>query len=163
MLIARWRAGGRYLHRRCRRRSRRQPRHKAARTKELRRCTIRERDRRMRIADGRAGFKDGRRFTKVLEGQQGKYMGYEGRKEGRERSYAARAAGGGKRHGQQDGRWRFLFKRHQRACRKFSPVLVRPPGPRASRGHTRPRSPSTRIHAYTPRVPGRSSGVPGGS
>lgn len=71
----------------------RQPRHKAARTKELRRCTIRTRDGRMRIEGNRGvGFKDGRRFTKVLEGQQGKYTKVR-RTEGRKRSYTATRMG----------------------------------------------------------------------
>lgn len=73
-----------------------------ARTKELRRCMIRASDGRMRLEGDRGvGFKDSRRFTKVLEGQQGKYT-KNGRKEGR--SYiAARHGVRGRRHGKGRG------------------------------------------------------------
>lgn len=82
------------------------------------------RDGRMKIGGGRGEekFKDVRRFTKVLEGQRRESTGYEGQKEGG-RSYYAAAQQGMREASTEDGRWRFLFKRHQRACRKFSPVL----------------------------------------
>lgn len=84
------------------------------------------RDGRMKIEGGWGGgekFKDVRRFTKVLEGQRrGKYRIR--RTEGRRKVLLRRAAQQGMREAStEDGRWRFLFKRHQRACRKFSPVL----------------------------------------
>lgn len=135
----------------------RQPRHKAARTKELRRCTIRARDGRLRVkGDRRAGFKDSRRFTKVLEGQQGKYTMVrrtEGRKEGpTPRRSATWGRVGWRVRGWERERWRFLFKRHQRACRKFSSVPV-PPAPLVPPGIIRGRVQSTRIHAFQAGVP----------
>lgn len=78
--------GRRYLHRRqAGRQAGRQPRHKAARTKELRRCTIRARDGRMRIEEDRGvGFKDSRHFTlRCWRDSRESIQGYEGRTEGR--------------------------------------------------------------------------------
>lgn len=147
--------GKRYLHR-CQtgRQAGRQPRHKAARTKELRRCTIRARDGRMRI-EGDRGIQRRPTFYEGAGGTAGKV--YQGTKDGRKegRSYTATRHGvrGWKRE-----RWRFLFKRHQRACRKFSPAPAPPAPLSCPRNHTRPCS----IHPHT-RVPDRSSRVPGGS
>lgn len=114
----------------------------------------------MRIAGERAGFKDVRRFTKVLEGQQGKYTAYEGRKEGRKEGPTPRR-GRGCAENDTDGvggSWRFLFKQHQRACRKFSTVLAPYPA------HLGSYETVFHLPAYAcTRVPTRSSGVPGDS
>lgn len=134
----------------------RQPRHKAARTKELRRCTIRARDGRTRIEGDRGvGFKDGRRFTKVLEGQQGKYTKVR-RTEGRKEEVLYRDAHGVRGWGRERGGV-FCLSDIKEPVANFLPSLHRPPLS-CPRDHTRPCS----IHPHT-RVPGRSSGVPGGS
>lgn len=147
--------------------------HKTTRTKELRRCMIRVRDERMKIGGGREEFKDVRRFTGA-GGTAGKVQDTKDRREeGPTTPYRGRGSDTG------NGRWRFLFKRHQRACRKFSPVFSprflpfpllsscssRCPSylPRPSSEVIRGRVSSTRIYTYTRCVPGWSSRVPGGS
>lgn len=150
----------RYLHRRQAQTGRQASshRHKAARTKELRRCTIRGRDGRMRIEEDRwrGGIQRQPTFyVKVLEGQQRKYTGYTKDAEGRKGPMPRRDTGGkGRRE-----RWRFLFKSDiKEPVANFFSSLHRSAPRRAPRNHTRPCS----IHPHT-RVPGRSSGVPGGS
>ncbi|CAL1683570.1 unnamed protein product [Lasius platythorax] len=131
----------------------RQPRHKAARTKELRRCTIRARDGRMRIEEDRGvGFKDSRHFTlRCWRDSRESIQGYEGRKEGR-KVLCRGLAWGARVATRERERWRFLFKRHQRACRKFSPAPA-PPAPLVLHGIIRDRVQSTRIHAFQAGVP----------
>lgn len=116
---------------------------------------------RMRDRRREGGIQRRPTFYEGAGGTAGKvYRVRRGRKEGRKEGPTPRCNGGmrGKRHGQGvGGSWRFLFKQHQRACRKFSTV----PAPYPSR----PGSYETVFHlaaytrVYMTRVPGRSSGV----
>lgn len=121
-------------------------------TKELRRCMIRgerwEEDRRR----WRGRIQRQPTFCEGAGGTAGKVLRRsEGRKEGRKVVY--RGAARGAREAIRDReRWRFPFKRHQRACRKFSPVPA-PPAPLVVPGIIRDRVQSTRIHAFQAGVP----------
>lgn len=85
MLMARRRAGDISI---VVRQTGRQPRHKAARTKELRRCTIRARDGRMRIERDRGwNSKTADVLRRCWRDSRESIPGYEGRKEGRKVLY----------------------------------------------------------------------------